>query len=244
MAEQQLAELWQFLDDCPVWPNHVASKAAGEGSKLLFKARVDGEWPAFAPCMDDVIRAPHFFEYALRGYEPATAYFGELPLLYSVNMFFTQPAPTQYGDTHNWHRDGDDRKQLGMFMFGTDVLDPADGGHLYQRGTHCLLEGGDIDVAHAQLDAALGDAYRNPPAASVETILGPAGTFFFEDPSGVHMGVRPRGLRAFAWARWGVSDPPRSYAEWDHLRPASRDLLGGRYPADPELQRAIHLVVS
>jgi hypothetical protein len=246
MSDVQLTELWAFLDGCPVWPNHVASKTPGfpEGSKLLALARCDGEWPMFAPVMDDVVRAPHFFEHALRGYKVARGYFGEPPLLYSLNCFFSQPAASTYNDTHVWHRDGDDRKQLGMFMFGTDVLTVDDGAHLYQGGTHRLLDTDDVDAAHAQMDAELGEAYRNPDPGSVETVTGAGGTFFFEDPSGVHMGVRPRGLRMFAWARWGVSDPPRSYSEWDRLRPVSRELVGNRYPTDPELQRAIHLVVG
>jgi hypothetical protein len=243
MPAQELAEMGEFLDQCPVWPNHVASKSDA-ASKLLRDARSDGEWPAFAPAMADVVRAPHFFELALRAYPVAREYFDEEPLLYSVNLFWTQPATSQYGDTHSWHRDGDDRKQLGLFMYGTDVLKLADGAHLYQRGTHAFAEG-DIDAAHARLDAELGGAYHAPDPDSVETVLGPCGTFFFEDPSGVHQGLRPAArLRMFAWARWGVSDPPRSYRDWDHLRPVSREVLGDRYPADEALQRAIRLVVS
>jgi hypothetical protein len=250
MSTKELAELWSFLDDRPVWPNHVATKAPGypEHSKPLREFRTDSEWPMASPTMETAVCAPHLLEYALRAYPIALDYFGEPPLLYSLNMFFSQPAASTYPETHVWHRDGDDRKQLGVFMFGTDVLTHEDGAHLFQRGTHRLRDGslpsGDTNTVHAQLDAELGNAYQFPRAEDVEVILGPAGTMFLEDPSGVHRGVRPRALRMFAWARWGVSDPPVSYSQWDHLSPVPRELIASRYPENLVLREAIRLVVS
>jgi hypothetical protein len=249
MEYADLFEMLVFLDECDVWPAHVAGKASQHPPKKLKAARMDGEWPAFAPTMDDVVRAPHFLEYALRCYPIAKEYFGEPPVLYSVNVFWTQPAATQYGETHTWHRDGDDRKQLGMFLFGTDVSE--DSAHLYQRGTHRLPNGeapasaslsGDLHP-HAELIAAQGGDNHNPDPANVIKVFGPAGTIFLEDPNGVHMGMRPSKPRCFAWARFGVSSPSASY-KWDNLRPASKELIGDRFPSDPELQAAIRFVVS
>lgn len=248
MSAQELAETIAHLDECWVWGAHVASKAQGypADSKLLRIARSNGAWPAMAPTMDDVVRAPHLLEYAIRCFPIVRDYFGEFPRLYSVNVFWTQPGVYLYPETHDWHRDGDDRKQLGLFLFGTDVTEES--AHLYQRGSHRLPDGGlpsgDANAIHAQLDFVHGAAYHAPPPETVVHMTGPAGTLFLEDPSGVHMGRRPPAPRMFAWARWGVSNPPVSYSTWDRLRPCPRELIGDRYPSDPEIQEAIRLVVS
>ena len=209
-----------------MWNAHVAAKAT-EPPLPLFQVLAESRWPAFSHHMRDVVTAPNFFELALATYSAAQEYFGELPLLYSVNAFWTQPASGQlpYVDTHYWHRDGDDRKQLVMFMFGTDG-----GVHRYQRGSHCLT------------DAELGYDPAEPPPERVATVTGKAGTVFFADTSGLHVGDRALAPRLLLWARWGVSDPPESY-RWDRLEAVPRDLLGDRYPADEALQRAIRLVV-
>ena len=230
MTTQKVADMIGFLDDCLVWPAHVMCKAPAEQCKPLRDARGSGEWPVMSPRMMFTIGAPYFFEFALQSYAIAEAYFGEAPLLYSMNSFWTQPAGYSYVDTHGWHRDGDDRKQLAMFLMGTDTSD-GDGAHLYQRGTHR------VD------DNALGYHFTSPPGECVINVAGLPGTMFFSDPSGLHMGLRPTRPRMLAWARWGVSCPPASYL-WDQLEPVPRAFMGDRYPADPKLQEAIRLVVN
>src|SRR5712691_2743066 len=164
MPIEELNAMKAYLDKCQVWPAHVAGKADQNFHKTLLEARNDGIWPAFAPRMDDVVCAPHFLEYAIRCFPIVKEYFGESPRLYSVNVFWTQPAPTKYPETHDWHRDGDDRKQLGMFLFGTEVTED-DGPHLYQRGTHKHVDGRarnglNIDIEFAELDKEIGPRYR------------------------------------------------------------------------------------
>jgi Phytanoyl-CoA dioxygenase (PhyH) len=248
MGAAELAEMKAFLDECLVWPAHVSTKADQTFRKKLKDARKSKDWPVYSPTMEDVVRAPHWLEYAMRCFPLAKEYFGEFPRLYSVNVFWSQPANYPYGETHDWHRDGDDRKQFGMFLFGTDVTE-EDGPHLYQRGTHRHSDGReramkDVNAEHLALDAELGAQKENPRPEDVIKITGPAGTMFFEDPNGVHRGLRPKKPRMFAWARWGVSNPTGSYL-WDKLRPCSKDLIGDRYPYnDPEMQEAIRLVVS
>lgn len=187
----------------------------------------------FCHDMWDVLGAPGVLDVALGSYGDAREYFDEQPLLYSVNAFWTQPAPGQpdYQDTHSWHRDGDDRKQLVAFIFGTCVDKPSDGAHLYQKGTHLLR------------DDQLGRDFRAPPPEDIVSVTGRAGAVFLADTNGVHMGLRPSAPRLLLWARWGVSDPPQSY-HWDRLKPLPRHRLGALYPSDPELQRAIRLVAS
>jgi hypothetical protein len=214
-----------------LYRSHVAAKAK-EPSVIGTEEAHRLGWEAFSPEMWEVIAAPHWFEMALAFFPVAREYFGgELPRLYSVNAFWTCPSEVPY-DTQDWHRDQDDRKQLVAFMLGTHVGRPGDGEHLYQRGTHLIAS-----------DDLLGRPHREPPEEIVERVGGPAGTVWLEDTWGIHVGLPPRAApRLLFWARWGVSDPPQSYV-WDELRPAPKALLGWRYPADPELQEAIKLVV-
>lgn len=220
----------EHLAKTPVRDGHVWAKGK---SPPTYNRPYD--CPMFCHRMEDVVAAPYLIETAIASLPLAKAYFdGERPLIYSLNAFWTQPAPgaEPYLDTHAWHRDGDDRKQLVLFVFGTDVSHRDDGGHLYQRGSHKIP------------DDALGRDFRAPPESDVMLITGFAGKTFMADTGGLHMGLRPKTKpRLLAWARFGVSDPPDSY-RWDALTPAPRAVLGDRYPQDAETQDAIRLVVA
>jgi hypothetical protein len=203
-------------------------------------SRVD--WPMFCCEMEDVVTAPHVLERAFGMYDIARDYFGEQPYLYSMNAFWTQPSPiTQYKWTHFWHRDGDCKQQLVMFLFGTDVMSVSAGAHMYQRGSH------NFPGSHMRPEnpgPELPYPEDQPPAEVIETITGEAGTTFLADTRGLHVGIRPQfGKRLLIWARWGNDELPQSYV-WDRLRPVPRALIGDRYPTDPATQKAIRLVVS
>lgn len=235
LTPTQIADTNRYLSMCLVYNAHVRAKS--NSSMLQYEAINGNKWPMFTVDMRDAVLAPHLFELMLGYYEFAKAYFdGEQPILYSMNCFWTQPAPGSqpYQDTHGWHRDLDDRKQLVVFVFGTDVWTADDGAHLYQRGTQNVS------------DQALGRDFRLPPPDIIETISGAAGTVFLSDTRGLHIGLRPRKLRMLAWGRWGVSTPPQSYA-WDALKPVDKALLGARYPSGEDkagLRDAIRFVVS
>lgn len=205
--------------DLPCYNAHVKVYAT-EPPSMPREALAAQHWAAFSHDMSAAVTAPGLLETTLGFYGLARDYFdGEPPLLYSMNAFWTQPASGHYEMTHGWHRDEDDRRQLVMFVFGTDVLQPHDGGHLYQKGTHRML-----------------------PEGPVETVTGLAGTIFLVDTRGFHMGLRPGGgPRLLLWARWGVSDPPESYV-WDKLAPVPRECVPD-YPDDPALRAAVRLVV-
>lgn len=231
MGRREVGEFADHLRHCEVYDAHVRAKSKDH---RVWGDGVAAGWPMFCHDMRDVVMAPHLFELALSTFPVAQGYFGEDPRLYSVNAFWTQPAPNfePYQDTHSWHRDGDDRKQLVLFLYGTNVLCQADGAHLYQRGTQVIA------------DDALGRDFRAPHQNEIACVLGIAGTTFLADTGGLHLGLRPQnGRRMLAWARWGVSNPPQSYV-WDQLSPLPRHRLGARYPSDPALQEAIRLVVS
>ncbi len=229
----ELADIWRGLMHLPVYNAHVQAKST-EKPVPLSRAMAERRWPMFCHSMQDIVALPHLFELALAQKPAIESYFEEPAVLYSMNIFHTQPAPNvpQYLDTHGWHRDGDDRKQCVVFVYGTAVSQDDEGAHLYQIGSH--LKG----------DDELGRDFRAPPENEVAHIHGPAGTAFLADTRGLHIGLRPQHRpRTLMWARWGVSQPPDSYG-WDKLAPAPRASLGTRYPADPDLQRAIRFVAA
>ena len=209
-----------------VYNAHVCAKAT-EPPQPWADANFDRRWPVFSHAMTDVIAAPYFFELALSFFGTARDYFnGRFPRLYSLNAFWTLPGEGIYRDTQSWHRDSDDPDQFTLFMYGTDVLVPEDGAHLYQRASHVF---------------AVDDM---PLDARVETVTGPAGTLIIEDTNGLHMALRPTTRpRLMLWARWSTANPPKSYG-WDKLEPVKKEVLEERYPEDPELQEAVRLVVG
>lgn len=221
-----------YLRQTSVYNAHVTAKATAlETFEEVINQR---RWPMFCHTMESIVTAPEILELALALLPVANQYFEEPALLYSMNAFWTQPAPNapEYQDTHSWHRDGDDRKQLVAFFMLTPVWELSDGAHQYQCGTHLLTDG------------QLGRHPNAPPPDIVHTVDGPDGSVFLEDTRGLHQAHRPQvAPRGLAWARFGVSDPPDSYG-WDKLSPVPRALLGDRYPKSPKTQHAIHLVVA
>lgn len=155
--------------------------------------------------MRDVLAAPHFFSFAVKFTPLVAKFFGEPPLMYSFNAFWTRPGATPPDvNIQKWHRDRDDRKFVALFLYGTEVQTEEQGPHYFVNASHRTYDDG-----------------NRPPAGfeEIQRVVGPAGQTFLEAPRGLHMGVKPtQGERLLAWARWGVSEKPRSY-EWDKLEP-------------------------
>ena len=208
------SEMLAFLETCQSYHGHVKGASVAK--------RNAGNSTCWAP--EDILRAPHFFEFAMQFTDTARTYLGHEPLLYSVNAFTTYPVEGPMNpDIQEWHRDKDDSQFLALFVYLTDVLHEEDGAHLFKAGT--------------QTHPSIVDG-------EIQTVLGPAGTAFLADGRGLHMGIRPSSRpRTIAWARWGVSDPPASY-RWDKQSPVSRHVLGDRYPVDVNRQASVRLVVS
>lgn len=196
-----VAEYRGHMKSRPLYRGHV--KAQGDGVARSWDDAVQFEVLSYE--MKDAISAPHFFDFAIQFTPLVAALFGEKPLMYSCNAFWTRPgkdAPDV--NIQEWHRDRDDRKFIALFFYGSDVTEEPHGPHLYAKGSHRTSDGKN----------------RAPnPKEPVEAVFGQAGTAFFSIASGLHMGVKPRaGERLLAWARWGVSNPPTSYG-WDQLKP-------------------------
>ncbi len=243
LPKEHVDSMLNYWADKLVYNAHVSMHST-EPPVTFAEALKQNRWQCFSLEMKDVVSAPYFFEIALGVMDLVFNYFGEMPKLYSMNVFWTQPASgPQYADTHAWHRDGDDRKQLAMFLYGTPVIQRENGAHLYQKGTHILPPGPGVNERQLLADQRLGRDPNNCPPETLVTILGDTGTMFLSDPNGLHMGLRPNQLRMLAWARFGVSEPTASYV-WDHMSPVSKSVLVDRYPTDPSLQEAIRMVVS
>lgn len=225
LSREQAAAITQHVKDSVCTDHHVF----GAGGRTAPAGDVwgDADWPVLGLAPDVAMRAPHYLTWALSGYEIAADYFGEEPLIYSTNVFVTQPSPRQYRDTHGWHRDRENPRMLVMFLYGTDVISPDDGAHLYEAGSHCDPDGGENY-----------NGYQ--PTRPVRTITGLAGTTFFIDPHGVHMGMRPTTRpRLLIWTRWCAASSTAGAQG-----PVPRALVGDGYPDDPMLQAALRLIVA
>lgn len=231
MPVEHVDELVAYLTSRPMhnahvpWPTKVTETAGYADALERFRV--------FSVSMGDLTLAPHWFEYALGFHDLARAHFGgRFPRLYSLNAFWTKPGPDLFHYTQDWHRDGDDDQQLAIFMFGTDVPTPEHGGHEYQRGTHLTT------------DDNLGrDPHADPAPEIVELVVGPRGTAILIDGQGLHRGLPPAGARLLLWARWGISEMPRSYV-WDKMTHLPKEQLGDRYPTDPDLRESVRLIVQ
>lgn len=205
-----LPEYLSKTKDMPWHPGHVVAK--GDGSVGLY-----------CRSMDAILSAPGPLAEALRWTDLVEEYFGVEPVLYSVNQFVTKAGEAVFRPGLNgFHRDFDDRQQLALFIYGSDVMRPEFGAQVYKLGSH--------RPSHLDLDFAS------------HTVLGRQGKVWMTDPSGLHMGGLPDfGERMLFWCRWGVSDPPAIYRK-DRLKPVDKKLVAD-YPRDPRLQRIVRLIV-
>lgn len=188
MSPNKVDEIVAALADRPVYNGHIIDHSMPGGPLSGNQA------PVLCHHVDDVKRATHWLEFARRFIPLVREYFGEEPRLHHVNAYYSQNTGT-YPYGRDWHRDYDDRKQLAVFMFGTDVMTREDGGFLYLRGTHLTLD-----------DGVPNYAGHVPDPKNVIEVVGPRGTAWVCDPVGLHMGVVPaKGQRLMFWARFSVS---------------------------------------
>lgn len=186
--QREVQQLYMHLLNCSVANHHVY--ALGTKTTIAEDAIGDESWPIMGHNEQDVLEAPNFLNYMERWRSVARQYFGSPAYFASTHAFWTQPASLHYGPTHDWHRDRCDGKQFTVFVYGTDVLLPDDGAHLYEEGSH--------------LDADNGEDYNGYlPTRPVRVMTGHHGTTFAVDTFGIHMGLRPqRGPRLLLVARW------------------------------------------
>lgn len=210
-----------YMQDQPVYPGHVKVY----GDKV---ARPRQTMEVCSHDMSAVLKAPHFFSYALSLTDFVSAYLDEPTLMYSVNAFWTKPGHEPPAPAiQKWHRDGDDRKFIALFMYGSHIREEEDGPHLF--------------VLRSQNDPVIAGAQYTGSGVAV---YGPPGTMFLADTRAWHMGIKPlRGERLITWCRWGVSDPPNSYVT-DQLAPVPRAEVPAYPHNDARLQGFVRLVTA
>jgi hypothetical protein len=198
LNEEEIDDFVHHLKARPYSSGHVPPQ--GDGIKRSFEEGRHLETASYD--MPATVTAPHFTEFALSLTPFVERYFGEPARIYTLHSFWTRPGG-EPPNTHiqEWHRDRDDRKFLALFMFGTDT--GPDGAHQFVKGSQLHHD----------------DSRRyDPDPMLLESVYGKAGSCFFANTFGFHLGLKPTTERLLSWCRWGVSNPPTSYG-WDKLFP-------------------------
>jgi len=132
------------------------------------------------------------------------SYLGCWPTLYSMNVWWSDPAPTpQLDHMQRFHRDRDDWRFLTLFAYMTDV-DESTGPHQIILGSHKHDDTG----SGKEFDEHCERKY----ADSIHTVTGMAGTVFLCNTIALHRGLRPKdGSRLIAWGRYGLGPNINSF---------------------------------
>lgn len=227
VSPAKATELVEHLKDSWCSDDHVFGRDLGQRKDYANRIWGNPDWPIIGFQKPDVITAPNYLPWALKGVAVAEHYFGEEALLYCTSAFVTQPSHRWYRDTHDWHRDRENPCMLVMFMYATNVPTPDAGAHLYEVGSH--------------RDADKGENYNGyQPRRPIRTITGPAGTTFFMDPRGIHMGIRPTAApRALVWARYCAASCRDGAQDT-----VPRALIECHWPTTEREQRALAAIVE
>jgi hypothetical protein len=139
----------------------------------------------------------------------AAEYLGAAPKIIATRLWWSFPAAAanqtdlSLASQDSFHFDLDDWKQIKFFFYLTDV-DERTGPHIYARGSHARRPlSHQFTLFVGKPDAAIIAAYG---AEALETVTGPAGSGFVEDPFGFHTGsVVQRDRRLILEISFGIS---------------------------------------
>lgn len=227
----------------PCYPSHVPVYAKAAPRPMRFE---DWNAPYGSYATRSVLEAPGFLSAVLS--EPvmgtAVPYFGCLPLVYSVNTFWTLPGRGG-AFTHGYHRDLDDVRFLSVFVYWTDVA-AGEGEFRFLARSHDyrmagpLLEASPVaaQVRGMNRDLNLFDTLRFLDrggsgygqdvlleavfAGCERSFAGPRGTAVAADTFGLHRGTPPATQpRLVTWIRFGLYENA-AYATDRNRAPALR----------------------
>lgn len=158
----------------------------------------------------------------------ASAYFGSVPYVDSIQAWWSLSGNTVAEEAENFHRDNDRIRFLKFFLYLTGV-DVEQGPHNFVRGSHVdprLLER--RQYADEEVEACFGNN-------CMLAITGKAGDAFLEDTFGVHKGQLPTaGRRLLLQVRYAITPTIfRSRVIVDAVPPVGQDqaislIHGGR----------------
>ncbi len=221
LPEATVAEIRQYADthvcyggpdwNTPIEPWDHDGAERRHGGKLL-----TGNFPyAYRECaaIAKLMRNPWLHGVA-NGYLGARAELLDLRLWWSFPAEGASQAELASVAQDTFHFDLADWHQLKFFFYITDV-DEHSGAHVYARGSHAGRPLADQLNPFSSRTHAKVARLHGPQA--IETITGPAGTGFVEDPFGMHtgLGVR-RGRRLILELSFGIS---RTTRRRDYLHP-------------------------
>jgi hypothetical protein len=193
LSEPVVAEIRHYAETHPCyggldwrtcfWPAEQAEAERRTGQSLLVGhfPDTDRHCPAIGRLVD------HPWPRAV-----AEGYFGAPATILDVRLWwsFASAAPNRaalkLAAQDSFHFDLTDWKQLKFFFYITDV-DVRSGPHRFVTGTHARRPlAHQLSPFSAKTDAQILSAYG---AEAVQTITGPAGIGFAEDPFGFHTGA-------------------------------------------------------
>jgi hypothetical protein len=187
-------------------------------------AAVRGQYQLAGYTMDQVLRAPYLTD--LFNFPPIVdfieLYLGCVPTLYSVNAWWSFPAPSpKQTNVQYFHRDNDDWRFCALFLYLTDV-NIRTGPHQIIAGSHTLagMQGLVEQARRKKLDVAGFDVARSFThffgedfsqrcetlfADATVNVVGTAGSMVLVNTKGLHRGLLPQEApRLMAWARYGL----------------------------------------
>jgi hypothetical protein len=160
-----------------------SSRGDEAGKEFLVRRFSTG---ATIPFDDPMVR----FALASNVLDPINAYLGLMARIHYLDIWYTIPAGKDSPRTYsqNWHRDHEDKKQVKVFLYCSDV-DGASGPLQYVRGSSltCGRYGG-LWSRRSQLYPPADAFERVVDKQQIVTCEVPAGTLVFCDTTGFHRG--------------------------------------------------------
>jgi hypothetical protein len=154
--------------------------------RLVLAAAVPADQPLATFPLATTINCPHVLELANhpRLLRFAAAYLHCSPTISSIKLRWSYPCRGM-DVVQSFHRDTDDWSFIKLFLYLTDV-DETSGPHVFVRGSHLDRRRDLFCRPHSDDEVRL----RYGPAA-LASVIGPRGTMFLADTSGMHKGAIP-----------------------------------------------------
>lgn len=215
LSEQQVRDVHRHLEGCPLLLA-LDAHAAKQSVASLDDVPAGQSYACYEYV--DLWSSPHIMELATsdRLLDMAQDYLRCVPMLYSMNAFWSFPNRAPHPYSQVFHRDWEDYRSLVTFTQLTPVATPEDGAHYYVEGSHDaatferMLQARNVPPE----DVALLFSRDGPAIASIAERLfsqtarrfdGPAGRSFCSDAYGLHRAVVPRSQpRLLLWIRFGT----------------------------------------
>ena len=264
LHREHTLDIRAHLESCPTYGAHVAAQSDG-----LVLENDSSEFACYG--LSDIAATPHVIEIAN---DPglislAEQYLGCVPTIYSLNIWWSRPAPDEgTRTTQSFHRDIDDFKFLSLFIYLSDVTMET-GPHQYAIGTH--TNDGLANVLAQSLDLPdtreLETIQRSPEFSAVlenlnrgqsdlspehaksivgdnyKSYIGSAGTGLIMSPAGFHKGLTPRSdARLMLWVRYGTHE--NAAVRKDHITAVNVADWRTRIPDTPKNRYMNRLILN